>query len=114
MILSRDVPGQRSLSRDNYCCPCPGTKGQRDKENVLVPGQRDSGTSRPGLSRDVPRDVPSRGNALFNLFQSLKVKNEFGVELIDQQMDPEQSGFNSAYHQRLTSIINEAIRNSYI
>ena len=47
MILSRDVPGQRSLSRDIYSCPCPGTKGHRDKENVLVPGQRDSGTSRP-------------------------------------------------------------------
>jgi len=46
--------------------------------------------------------------------KSLKVKNEFGVEPIDRQMDPEQSGFNSAYHQRLTSIINEAIRNKYI
>ena len=51
---------------------------------------------------------------IFNLFQSLKTKNEFGVEPIDRQMDPEQSGFNSAYHQRLTSIINEAIRNNYI
>ena len=48
---------------------------------------------------------------MFNLFQSLKAKNEFGVEPIDQQMDPEQSGFNSEYHQRLTSLINEAIRN---
>ena len=47
VILSRDVPGQTSLSRDIYSCPCPGTKGHRDKENVLVPGQRDSGTSRP-------------------------------------------------------------------
>ncbi len=51
---------------------------------------------------------------IFNLFQSLKAKNEFGAEPIDQQMDPEQSGFNSAYHQRLSSIINEAIRNNYI
>ena len=48
------------------------------------------------------------------LFQSLKAKNEFGVEHIDRQMDPEQIGVNSAYHQRLTSIINEAIRNNYI
>ena len=47
VILSRDVPGQKSSSRDIYSCPCPGTKGHRDKENVLVPGQRDSGTSRP-------------------------------------------------------------------
>ena len=30
MILSRDVPGQKSLSRDNLSFPCPGTKGQRD------------------------------------------------------------------------------------
>ena len=51
---------------------------------------------------------------IFNLFQSLKTKNEFGVEPTDQQMDHVQSGFNSAYHQRLTSIINEANRNNYI
>ena len=61
--MSRDVPGQRSLSRDIYSIPCPGTKGHRDKENVLVPGQRDSGTTRPGLSRD----VPSHGNPSSNL-----------------------------------------------
>ena len=44
------VPGflHMSLSRDK------GTEGQ---ENVLVPGQLDNGTSRPGLSRDVPRDA---------------------------------------------------------
>ena len=34
-----------SLSRDK------GTKGQG---NIFVPGQRDNGTSRPGLSQDVP------------------------------------------------------------
>ena len=45
VILSRDVPGQRSLSRDFCSCPCPRTKGQWD-----VP------------SRIVPRDVPSLGN----------------------------------------------------
>ena len=58
--------------------------------------------------------VQDSKNSIFNLFQSLKAKNEFGVGPIDRQMDPEQSGFNSAYHQRLTSIINEAIRNNYI
>ena len=49
------VPGQEQepLSRDK------GTPGQ---EIFFVPGQRDNGTSRPGLSRDVPRDVPSLGN----------------------------------------------------
>ena len=46
------VPGQEQepLSRDK------GTPGQ---ENFFVPGQRDNGTSRHGLSRD----VPSCGNA---------------------------------------------------
>ena len=63
VILSRDVPGLSGLSRDICPCPCPGTKGHRDKESVLVPGQRDSGTSRPGMSRD----VPSLGNARMNL-----------------------------------------------
>jgi hypothetical protein len=70
------VPGQRSLSRDRTGLDsqskygtgrgtgqvnffCPGTKGQ---ENFFVLGQRDNRTSRPGLSRDVPRDVPSLGN----------------------------------------------------
>ena len=64
-ILNRFVPGRAGteefvpghmllpLSRDN------GTPGQ---EFFFVPGQRDNGTSRPGLSRDVPRDVLSRGN----------------------------------------------------
>jgi hypothetical protein len=35
VILSRDVPGQRSLSRDICSCPCPGTKGHRDKKISL-------------------------------------------------------------------------------
>ena len=54
------VPGQRSLSRDIYSYPCPGTKVHRDKENVLVPGQRDSRTSRPLetlMCRTVIREV---------------------------------------------------------
>ena len=37
---------------------CPGIFAP-----AFVPGQRDNGTSRPGLSRDVPRDVLSLGNA---------------------------------------------------
>ena len=41
-ILSRDVPGQRSLSRDICSCPCPGTKGHRDKKIFL---SRDKGTT---------------------------------------------------------------------
>ena len=50
------VPGQLllPLSWDN------GTPGQ---EIFFVPGQRDNGTSRPGLSRD----VPSLGNTTLNL-----------------------------------------------
>ena len=60
-ILSRDVPGQRVLSRDICSCPCPGTKGQRDRQNFFVPGQRDNGTGKlfcPGTKGQ--RDVPSR------------------------------------------------------
>ena len=30
-----DKMGQRSLSRDFYSCPCPGTKGHRDKKISL-------------------------------------------------------------------------------
>ena len=42
VILSRDVPGQRCLSRDICSCPCPGTKGHRDKKIFL---SRDKGTT---------------------------------------------------------------------
>ena len=38
VILSLDVPGQRSLSRDFCSCPCRRTKGQRDKEIFFFPG----------------------------------------------------------------------------
>ena len=54
IFVPRDVPGQRSLSRDFCCCSCPGTKGQRDKETFL---SRDKGTTGrtvtdcPGTSR---------------------------------------------------------------
>ena len=66
VILSRDVPGQKSLSRDICSCPCPGTKGHRDKNFFFVTGQRDNGTSHPGLSRD----VPSLGNTNLNDLKS--------------------------------------------
>ena len=42
VILSRDVPGQKSLSRDICSCPCPGTKGHWDKKIFL---SRDKGTT---------------------------------------------------------------------
>ena len=83
LILSRDVPGQRDklkilpragTGRDRLSKPCHGTGRAgtacqnlgrdtgRDKKALFVPGQRDNGMSRPGLSRDVPRDVTSLGN----------------------------------------------------
>ena len=69
VILSRDVPGQRNLSRDICSCPCPGTKGHRDKKISLSRAKETTG--RPGLSRDVPRDVPSRENANANPLKML-------------------------------------------
>ena len=54
------VPGQRSLSRDICSCPCPGTKGHRDKKIFL---SRDKGTTGrpvpvcPGTSRGTSRPV---------------------------------------------------------
>ena len=65
-ILSRDDPGQRVLFRDICSCPCPRTKGRRDRQNFFVPGQRDNGTGKlfcPGTKgqRDVlSRFVPGR------------------------------------------------------
>ena len=47
---------------------------------------------------------------MFNMFQGLKDKNDSDMKA----MDPEQPGLNSAYHQRLTGLINEAIRNNYV
>ena len=52
---------------------CPGTfapalvPGQRDNGTrfFFVPGQSENRTSCPGLSRDVPRDVPSRNTLLW-------------------------------------------------
>ena len=48
--MSWDVLGQWSLSKDVCSCPCLGTKGHG---NIFVLGQRDNGTSHPGLSQDV-------------------------------------------------------------
>ena len=59
-FLNRFVPGRAGAEEfvpGHLLLPL-----SRDKEFFFVPGQRDNGTSRPGLSRDVPRDVPSRGN----------------------------------------------------
>ena len=60
VILSRDGTGQRSLSRDICSCPCPGTKGHRDKNFLL---SRDKGTTGrpvpvcPGTSRGTSRSL---------------------------------------------------------
>ena len=60
LVLSRDVPGQKSLPRDFCTCPCPGTKGQRDRETFL---SRDKGTTGrpvpvcPGTSRGTSRPL---------------------------------------------------------
>ena len=59
LILSWDVPGHLllPLSRDK------GTPGQE----FFFPGQRDNGTSCPGLSRDVLLYVLSHGNPKLNI-----------------------------------------------
>ena len=75
VILSRDVPGQRSLSRDIYSCPCPGTKGHRDKENVLVPGQRDSGTSRENATLNQIQGSLVKCYKLGNMLKVIKKLN---------------------------------------
>ena len=38
LIVSQDVPGQRSLSRDFRSCPCPGTKKQQEVPSLIVRG----------------------------------------------------------------------------
>ena len=53
-------------------------------------------------------------NSMFNMFQGLKGKSDSDMKTIEWQMDPEQTGFDSAYHRRLTGLINEAIRNNYV
>ena len=53
--MSRDVLGQRVLSRDICSCPCPGTKGHRDK-SFFCPGTKGQ------------RDVPSRGNPSLDIW----------------------------------------------
>ena len=51
---------------------------------------------------------------MFKMFQGLKDNNDSDMKTIEWQMDQEQPGFNSAYRQRLTGLINEAIKNNYI
>ena len=63
VTLSRDVPGERSLSRDFCCCSCPGTKGQRDKETFL---SWDKGTT----GRPVP-DCPRTSCGTSHLLETL-------------------------------------------
>ena len=50
-VPGRDGTGQRSLSRDICSCPCPGTKGHRDKNFFL---SRDKGTTGRPAGRPVP------------------------------------------------------------
>ena len=51
---------------------------------------------------------------MFNMFQGLKGKSDSDMKTIEWQMEPELPGFDSAYHRRLTGLINEAIRNNYV
>jgi hypothetical protein len=51
---------------------------------------------------------------MYNMFQALKGKSDSDMKTIEWQMDPEQTGFDSAYNRRLTGLINEAIRNNYV
>jgi len=50
----------------------------------------------------------------FIVSKGLKDKNDSDMKATEWQMDPEQPGLNSAYHQRLTRLINEAMRNNYV
>ena len=63
-ILSRDVPGQRSLSRDICSCPCPGSKGHRDKNFFL---SRDKGTT----GRGRPVETLLRADFLYKICTNL-------------------------------------------
>ena len=51
-------PGSEVFLPDHLLLPLSRDKGTPGQEFFFVPGQRDNGTYRPGLSRD----VPSRGN----------------------------------------------------
>ena len=79
VILSRDVPGQKSLSRDICSCPCPGTKGHRDKNFFL---SRDKGTTgRPvpvcrGASRPLETLICSLS---FRIYQNQKMFLPCGI-----------------------------------
>ena len=59
VIVSRDIPGQKSLSRDFWSWPW--TKGHQDKETFFVLRQRDSGTRKlfcPWTKGTMGRPVP--------------------------------------------------------
>ena len=55
-VLGRD--GTEEFVPGHLLLPLSRDKGTPGQDFFFVPGQRDNGTSRPGLSRD----VPSRGN----------------------------------------------------
>ena len=77
LFLSRD---KGTSGKGNFFCP--GTKGQRDREKFFVPGQRDNRTSRPGLSRDVPRDILSFGNPSVKMKHCLALSTNFWKEKV--------------------------------
>ena len=64
-------PGTEGFVPGHLLLPLSRDKGTTGQEKFFVPGQRDNGTSRPGLSRDVLRDVPSRGNPNFYPSESI-------------------------------------------
>ena len=70
MILIRDIRGQRSLSRDFCSCPCPRTKGHRDK--IFF----------------VPQDVPSLGNASMYLNFSGSNQTKFNLSNVNKIESP--------------------------
>ena len=51
---------------------CPGTKGQRDRQNFFVPGQRDNGTSRPleTLVKSIQTTVYNGARTVFDLIRT--------------------------------------------
>ena len=58
-ILSRDVPGQRSLSLEFCSCPCPGTKGQRDVPFLGNPSPKSKQCFRYDLNLSDTNDLQS-------------------------------------------------------
>ena len=70
-IFNPFCPGTEEFVPGHLLLPLSRDKGTPGQDFFFVPGQRDNGTSRPGLSRD----VPSRGNPSLNLKKMDKVRN---------------------------------------